>query len=80
MNINGRKMSMLLYADDIILVANDARDLQRMIDMFDNWCKWRSLCVNPYTTKVMQLIPHGHEMFMFKCVKLTFGLLKNITT
>ena len=48
LNINGRKMSMLLYADDIILMANGARDLQRMLDMLDNWCKrWGLLCKPP---------------------------------
>ena len=62
-------MSMLLYADDIILMANGARDLQRMLDMLDNWCKWWGLCVNPRKTKFMQFRPHGHKMsgFMFTC-------------
>ena len=47
LHINGRKMSMLLYANDIILIANGARDLQRMLNMLDNWCKWCGLCKPP---------------------------------
>ncbi|VDI08605.1 Hypothetical predicted protein [Mytilus galloprovincialis] len=38
------KLSLLLYADDIALVANSAEDLQCMLNTLHQWCKrWREL-------------------------------------
>ncbi len=36
------KLSIMLYADDIVLLAENEQDLQRMIDCLLQWChKWR---------------------------------------
>ena len=36
------KLSILLYADDMVLVANNEKDLQSMLDKMHEWCcKWR---------------------------------------
>ena len=50
LNIGGRKISMLLYADYIILMANGARYLKWMSDML-------AAGVNHCKTKVMQFRP-----------------------
>ncbi len=46
-------LSILLYADDIVLIADNEKDLQKMLDYVHSWCtKWQ-LGVNKNKTKVM---------------------------
>ena len=68
-NVDGRNISMLLYADDIVLMANTARDLQSMLDALNTWCTRWGLNVNPNKTKVVQFKPHGRSKsnFPFRC-------------
>ena len=41
-NINNYKLSILLYADDMVLIANTETDLQKMLTTMYDWCmKWR---------------------------------------
>ena len=48
-------MSILLYADDIILLAENENDLQSMLEIVENWCrKWR-LEINLNKTNVMHV-------------------------
>ncbi|XP_060556015.1 uncharacterized protein LOC132716677 [Ruditapes philippinarum] len=43
-NIDGRKLSMLLYADDIVCIAKSEEDLQRILVKVRDWCRrWRVL-------------------------------------
>ena len=43
-DLNGKSLSTLLYADDIVLLAKSPEDLQRMLDTLHAWCKrWRAL-------------------------------------
>ena len=46
-------LSILAYADDIVLLANSAENLQDMLTVIDKWCqKWR-VTVNTTKTKVL---------------------------
>ena len=50
---NNTMVSILLFADDMVLMANNECDLQNMLDCLQNWClKWR-LRVNLDKTKVI---------------------------
>ena len=41
-DINGRQVTILLYADYIVLLAPNERSLQKQLDAIYNWCrKWR---------------------------------------
>jgi hypothetical protein len=43
-NIGDSKLSILLYADDIVLVALSEADMQNMLNKLHDWCKrWRVL-------------------------------------
>ena len=45
-DIDGYKLSCLLYADDIALIAENEMELQSLLSCLNNWCnKWR-LSVN----------------------------------
>ena len=68
-NVCDIMVSTLLYADDIILIAPRAENLQQMFDTLNIWCrKWR-LTVNPDKTKVIHFrtstVPQS--AFTFKC-------------
>ena len=47
------KMFMLLYADDIVIFANSAEELQQSLDLLLNYCNIWKLTVNVARTKVM---------------------------
>ena len=46
-------ISVLAYADDLVLIAENEADLQLLLNILQRWCsKWR-LCVNVDKTKIM---------------------------
>ena len=45
--------SMLLYADDIVLLSNKETDLQLMLNKVSTWCKLWRLKVNEGKTKIL---------------------------
>ena len=47
------KLFLLLYADDILLFANDKENLQLSLNILENYCKMWKLKVNTKKTKVM---------------------------
>ena len=51
--LNGERLSILKYADDIVLIAETADDLQIMLNKLSNWTKQWRLSVNIDKTKVM---------------------------
>ncbi len=48
------KVSILLYADDIILMAENENDLQKMSTCADEWRERWCLSINPQKTEVME--------------------------
>ena len=52
-NVAGVNIKVLLYADDIVLLANSPNDLQTMINTLYDYCKTWSLCVNLQKSKVL---------------------------
>ena len=44
---------MLLYADDIVVFANSAEELQQGLDLLSDYCKRWKLKINVSKTKVM---------------------------
>ena len=56
-NIDEEQLSILLYADDIVLIAPDADSLQLILNKLHDWCsKWR-LSVNSNKTKSVHFRP-----------------------
>ena len=52
-DINGYNCSILLYADDIVLISPDEKSLQKMLDYVRKWCtRWR-MAVNSSKTQVV---------------------------
>lgn len=51
--IGGKLCQMLLYADDIVLLAKSARDLQRQLTALGSFCQASFMRVNVQKTKVL---------------------------
>lgn len=69
-------LGILLYADDIILLAESESDLQNMLNLVSSWChKWR-LVINQSKTQIMHFRNKGMERskqkFYFDSVLLEY--------
>ena len=52
-NIDGHTICILLYADDIVLLAENEKDLQTLLDITQDWCyKWK-MNINVEKSKIM---------------------------
>ena len=57
-NIDGHTICILLYADDIVLLAENEKDLQTLLDITQDWCyKWK-LNINVEKSKIMHFRPN----------------------
>ena len=52
-NINGVKVSVLMYADDLVLLSQTEDGLQRGIDALHSFCTENNLTVNTSEIKLM---------------------------
>ena len=52
-NINGVKVSFLMYADDLVLLSQTEDELQRGINELHSFCKENDLTVNTSKSKLM---------------------------
>ena len=59
----------VIYAVDIVLFANTAKDLQQMLNLLHNWCSRWGLKVNSRKTKIVHYRPSSQKRscFAFKC-------------
>lgn len=72
-------LSILLYADDIVLLAKTEHDLQNMLNCLFNWChKWR-LVVNESKSKIMHMRPSRWRIteYQFKFGEKTLELVES---
>ena len=52
-NLDGTIISVLLYADDIVLIAPPEENLQLMLHTMNSWCRKWKLTVNQEKTKAI---------------------------
>ena len=81
-NEDAKNIMILLYADDMALIADTVGRLQRMIDVLESYCcKWNML-VNLIKTKIMVFRRKGvlrkNEQWFYKGEKLKLFLDINI--
>jgi hypothetical protein len=50
-------VSILLYADDIVVLAENPEDLQSMLDVLNNWCITNSMSINTSKSNVVHFRP-----------------------
>ncbi len=62
--------SILMYADDIVLLANNEHDLQNMLDTLDRWCNLSNMCVNNAKSGVVHFRPPSiPRLMLILCVE-----------
>jgi len=59
------KLNTLLFADDTVLVAENERDLQKLVEEFNTVCQRRKLKVNVKKSKVMIFEREEHDVIDF---------------
>ena len=65
-DIDGYNISILLYADDVVLIAPDEASLQMQLNTVYQWCrKWRML-VNEDKTQIVHFRPTSHTVTDFR--------------
>ena len=68
-DIDNERVCLLLYADDIVLIADNAEDLQALINTLYEWCNINCMSVNPKKSNVVHFRPNSEQRcdFEFKC-------------
>ena len=68
-NIAGHNISILLYADDIALIAENEENLQSMLHCLSDWCHTWKMNINQSKTKVMHFRRTNKQItnFTFSC-------------
>ena len=72
------KLSILLFADDIALIADSPEALQTMLNTLSEWCKKWRLSINVEKTKVVHFRPHSVVKidFNFECLDSTIQVIE----
>ena len=52
-DIGFKKLFLLLYADDIVINSESANDLQKGLDILNEYCQRCKLCVNQNKSKIL---------------------------
>ena len=60
-DVNGRNIGILLYADDIALISPTEENLQKMIDMIHEWSEAWWINVNLKKSQIMHFRPVGQD-------------------
>jgi len=65
------RLSILLFADDIVLVADSAQELQQMLDLVTDFCsRWRCDC----NTKKTEVVVYGKGVSKAEMEKMRFHM------
>ena len=71
---NGEKVCILLYADDVILLAESEDDLQAMLNVLSVWCDNNDMLINTSKSKIMHFratsVPCSNFNFSCKSIRL----------
>lgn len=59
-NLFGKNINSLLYADDLVLLSDDQKRLQNKLDILEKYCKDWCLEINTSKTKVVIFNESGH--------------------
>ena len=68
-DIGGEKVTALLYADDLALVASSEHDLQILLNELNDWCTQNNLTINQKKSNIVHFRPTDERKseFTFRC-------------
>ena len=83
-NIDNENVSILMYADDILLMAENEEDLQHMLNELNNCCNNNSMTIKITKSNIVHFRPCSiiKSNFVFTCGNsvLTYGILTDMYT
>ena len=62
--VKNTQIPILLYADDVVILANDQKEMQVMLNFVDSWCERWKMSVNMSKTKLM----HFRKKNVNRCI------------
>ena len=68
--VGDETVCVLLYADDIVLLADSVNNLQSLLDEVHLWCQSNGLCINESKTKIVHFRvgpATPRACYIFKC-------------
>ena len=76
-HIGESKVSILLYADDIIFLAESEEDLQLMLNCLNQWCAYWQLVVNGLKSNVVHFrcVSSKRSNFKFSCGDISLDVV-----
>ena len=54
---NDETVCILLYADDVVLLAENAQDLQLLLNALNDWCNTNDMCINSTKSNIVHFRP-----------------------
>ena len=77
-SIENEKVSILLYADDIVLISETEEELQEMLTLVHSWCQKWKLNINTDKTKVVHFRNSAKPLssFSFSCGHFPLEVVK----
>ena len=74
--VGNDQVSILLYADDLVLLSDSARNLQSQLDCLNNWCQTWRMDINVEKTKVVHFRNKSVRAtrYPFKCDEKCIGM------
>ena len=57
MKIGGENVCVFIYADELALIAQNERDLQKMLDILFKWCQQWRISVNTEKSEIIHFRP-----------------------
>ncbi len=56
--VGDKRIAILLYADDIVLIADSEQDLQSMLDLLDNWSNLMTCVLTVVKSNIVHFRPN----------------------
>ena len=77
-DVGNEKICVLMYADDIVLLADSEIDLQSMLDSLNSWCNANHMLINPSKSQIVHFRQRSATRwkFSFTCGINNLGIVE----
>ena len=83
--IDDEEVCIMMYANDIVLLADNENDLQSMLNLLDSWYSLNHMVINPIKSQIVHFRPRsipctnftftcGSKELVDKCVYMYLGI------
>ena len=79
--IDGEIVCIPIYADDVVLLAENENDLQTLLHTLNNGCLSNDMSLNTETNNIIHFRPNSHDRsdFSFKCGPFKLNIVDRYT-